>query len=83
MIFLTNEHVQQVLDMPTCLRAMEDAYHELERRARRLPAAHRFLRARGTALLSLGYYGGRVAQARCVCDPHEVRHARLGRAGRI
>jgi alanine dehydrogenase len=29
MIFLTNEHVQQVLDMPTCLRAMEDAYHEL------------------------------------------------------
>jgi len=29
MIFLTNEHVQQVLDMTTCLRAMEDAYHEL------------------------------------------------------
>jgi alanine dehydrogenase len=29
MIFLTNEHIQQVLDMPTCLRAMEDAYHEL------------------------------------------------------
>ena len=34
MIFLTNEHVQQVLDMPTCLNAMEDAYRELnERRA--------------------------------------------------
>ena len=34
MIFLTNEHVQQVLDMPTCLSAMEDAYRELnERRA--------------------------------------------------
>ena len=34
MIFLTNEHIQQVLDMPACLRAMEDAYHELnERRA--------------------------------------------------
>ena len=29
MIFLTNEHVQQVLDMPTCLAAMEDAYCEL------------------------------------------------------
>jgi alanine dehydrogenase len=29
MIFLTNEHIQQVLDMPTCLRAMEDAYREL------------------------------------------------------
>ena len=29
MIFLTNEHVQQVLDMPTCIQAMEDAYHEL------------------------------------------------------
>jgi alanine dehydrogenase len=29
MIFLTNEHVQQVLDMPTCLKAMEEAYHEL------------------------------------------------------
>ncbi len=29
MIFLTNEHVQQVLDMPTCLNAMEDAYREL------------------------------------------------------
>jgi alanine dehydrogenase len=26
---LTNEHIQQVLDMPTCLRAMEDAYREL------------------------------------------------------
>ena len=34
MIFLTNEHVQQVLDMPTCLRAMEEAYEELnEQRA--------------------------------------------------
>lgn len=34
MIFLTNEHVQQVLDMPTCLNAMEDAYRELnEKRA--------------------------------------------------
>src|SRR4029450_5047314 len=29
MIFLTNEHVQQVLDMPTCLNAMEEAYREL------------------------------------------------------
>ena len=29
MIFLTNEHIQQVLDMPTCLNAMEDAYREL------------------------------------------------------
>jgi len=29
MIFLTNEHIQQVLDMPTCLRAMEEAYQEL------------------------------------------------------
>jgi len=34
MIFLTNEHVQQVLDMKTCLEAMEDAYRELnEQRA--------------------------------------------------
>jgi alanine dehydrogenase len=34
MIFLTNEHIQQVLDMPTCLKAMEDAYRELnEQRA--------------------------------------------------
>jgi alanine dehydrogenase len=34
MIFLTNEHIQQVLDMPTCLNAMEDAYRELnEQRA--------------------------------------------------
>jgi ornithine cyclodeaminase/alanine dehydrogenase-like protein (mu-crystallin family) len=34
MIFLTNEHIQQVLDMKTCLNAMEDAYHELnEQRA--------------------------------------------------
>jgi len=33
-IFLTNEHVQKVLDMPTCLRAMEEAYQELnEQRA--------------------------------------------------
>jgi alanine dehydrogenase len=29
MIFLTNEHVQQVLDMPGTLEAMEDAYREL------------------------------------------------------
>ncbi|MDH3442439.1 MAG: hypothetical protein OEN50_00815, partial [Deltaproteobacteria bacterium] len=29
MIFLTNEHVQQVLDMKTCIDAMEDAYREL------------------------------------------------------
>jgi ornithine cyclodeaminase/alanine dehydrogenase-like protein (mu-crystallin family) len=29
MIFLTNEHVEQVLDMPACLDAMEDAYREL------------------------------------------------------
>ena len=29
MIFLTNEHLQQVLDMPTCLNAMEEAYREL------------------------------------------------------
>jgi alanine dehydrogenase len=29
MIFLTNEHIQQVLDMPTCLNAMEEAYLEL------------------------------------------------------
>src|SRR5713226_1341208 len=34
MIFLTNEHIQQVLDMPTCLTAMEEAYQELnEQRA--------------------------------------------------
>ncbi|HEX9443725.1 MAG TPA: ornithine cyclodeaminase family protein [Candidatus Binatia bacterium] len=34
MIFLTNEHVEQVLDMPACLVAMEDAYRELnEQRA--------------------------------------------------
>ncbi|MBI4526759.1 MAG: ornithine cyclodeaminase family protein [Deltaproteobacteria bacterium] len=34
MIFLTNEHVEQVLDMTTCLRAMEEAYLELnEQRA--------------------------------------------------
>ena len=34
MIFLTNEHVQQVLDMKTCIEAMEDAYRELnEQRA--------------------------------------------------
>jgi alanine dehydrogenase len=34
MIFLTNEHVQQVLDMKTCINAMEDAYRELnEQRA--------------------------------------------------
>lgn len=29
MIFLTNEHIQQVLDMESCLQAMEDAYREL------------------------------------------------------
>ncbi|HEY2919067.1 MAG TPA: ornithine cyclodeaminase family protein [Candidatus Binatia bacterium] len=29
MIFLTNEHIQQVLDMKTCIEAMEDAYREL------------------------------------------------------
>jgi alanine dehydrogenase len=29
MIFLTNEHIQQVLDMKTCIEAMEEAYREL------------------------------------------------------
>ena len=29
MIFLTNEHIAQVLDMKTCIAAMEDAYCEL------------------------------------------------------
>lgn len=29
MIFLTNEHIQEVLDMKTCIDAMEDAYREL------------------------------------------------------
>ncbi|HWO40863.1 MAG TPA: ornithine cyclodeaminase family protein [Candidatus Eisenbacteria bacterium] len=29
MIFLTNEHIQQVLDMPTCIEAMEAAYRDL------------------------------------------------------
>lgn len=34
MLFLTNDHVQQILDMPTCLEVMEDAYRELnEQRA--------------------------------------------------
>src|SRR5574341_1503844 len=34
MIFLTNDHIQQVLDMKTCIEAMEDAYRELsEQRA--------------------------------------------------
>ena len=34
MIFLTNEHVAQVLDMKICIDAMEDAYRELnEQRA--------------------------------------------------
>ena len=34
MIFLTNEHIQQVLDMPTCMKAMEEAYQDLnEQRA--------------------------------------------------
>jgi ornithine cyclodeaminase/alanine dehydrogenase-like protein (mu-crystallin family) len=31
MIFLTNEHIQQVLDMRTCIEAMKDAYHELNK----------------------------------------------------
>jgi alanine dehydrogenase len=29
MIFLTNEHIRQVLEMPACLEAMEEAYKEL------------------------------------------------------
>lgn len=29
MLFLTNEHVQSVLNMPACLDALEDAYREL------------------------------------------------------
>lgn len=29
MIFLTNEHVEKLLDMPSCLDAIERAYHEL------------------------------------------------------
>jgi len=34
MIFLTNEHIQQVLDMKTCIEGMEEAYRELnEQRA--------------------------------------------------
>ena len=34
MIFLTNQHIQAVLDMKTCLEVMEDAYRELnEQRA--------------------------------------------------
>jgi alanine dehydrogenase len=34
MIFLTNEHIEQVLDMRTSIEAMENAYHELnEQRA--------------------------------------------------
>lgn len=34
MLFLNNQHVQEVLDMPTCLEAMEEAYRELaEQRA--------------------------------------------------
>jgi hypothetical protein len=32
MIFLTNEHIQQVLDMKTCIEAMEDACRELSER---------------------------------------------------
>src|SRR2546430_3583260 len=33
-LFRSNEHIQQVLDMPTCLNAMEEAYRELnEQRA--------------------------------------------------
>ena len=31
MLFLTNEHIQDVLDMKTCLSAMEDAYRDLSR----------------------------------------------------
>ncbi len=34
MLFLTNEHIQQVLNMETCIAAMEDAYGEInEQRA--------------------------------------------------
>ena len=34
MILLTNQHIEQVLDMKTCIAAMEDAYRELnEQRA--------------------------------------------------
>ena len=29
MIFLTNEHIQEVLDMKSCLSAMEEAYRNL------------------------------------------------------
>ncbi len=29
MIFLTNEHIGEVLDMRACLDAMEEAYREL------------------------------------------------------
>ncbi|MDE0213913.1 MAG: ornithine cyclodeaminase family protein, partial [Deltaproteobacteria bacterium] len=31
MLFLTNEHIQEVLDMKTCLNAMEDAYRDLSK----------------------------------------------------
>ena len=31
MLFLTNEHIQEVLDMKTCIAAMEDAYRDLSR----------------------------------------------------
>ena len=31
MLFLTNEHIQEVLDMKTCLAAMEDAYRDLSK----------------------------------------------------
>jgi ornithine cyclodeaminase/alanine dehydrogenase-like protein (mu-crystallin family) len=31
MIFLTNEHIQQVLDTKTCIEAMEEAYRELSK----------------------------------------------------
>ena len=34
MIFLTNDHVQQVLDMKTCIEAMENAYRELNESSR-------------------------------------------------
>ena len=69
--------------MKTCIDAMEDAYRELNELQSRLPAAHRLLRAAGAALLSLGHHGGRVAQARRLRDSHEVRHARLGKSGRL
>jgi hypothetical protein len=38
-IFLADEHLQQVLDMPACLNAMEDAYREINET--KLPSADR------------------------------------------